>query len=331
MRVFPNGIGFLLGLLLTFFGAWEWPNGALWLNTFFSHSVSQFAVVLVFLIQGWNLNATRIPPVIKDYRNLLLVQGAIFLGPLFFVLFLHSNHFLPTEWQDGFIFLAVLPTTISSCVVYTSMSNGDSDLALGHATLSNFLAILWVPLACSILIVTPNVGVLNEWFAAGKYILPQLIMFVLLPCFVGWLGRKFFFGNEESRFDEHLKRITFACILFLAYLSLSKSILHQGEVDFLNSIIFLFPSLFVFLLFHLFLSGCGSLIFSKSPRVRVAKFFCISQKSLAMGLPLAGILFAGETELEMRIICPLILYHFIQLVVGACFISPLKVWVRRTC
>lgn len=331
MRVFPNGTGLLLGLLLTFFGAWEWPNGALWLNTFFSNSVSQFAVVLVFLIQGWNLNANRIPTLFKDYRNLVLVQGAIFVGPLFFVLFLHANNFLPAAWKDGFIFLAVLPTTISSCVVYTSMSNGDSDLALGHATLSNFLAILWVPLACSILFVTPNVGVFNEWFAAGKYILPQLFMFVLLPSFVGWLGRKVFLGNEESRFDEHLKRITFGCILFLAYLSLSKSILLRGEVDFLNSIIFLFPFLFIFLLFHLFLSWSGSLIFSKSPRVRVAKFFCISQKSLVMGLPLAGLLFAGEPELEIRIICPLILYHFLQLVVGACFISPLKRWVRRTC
>ena len=331
MRVFPNGTGLLLGLLLTFFGAWKWPNGALWLNTFFSNSVSQFAVVLVFLIQGWNLNANRIPPLIKDYRNVVLVQGFIFLGPLIFVLFLHSNDLLPLAWKDGFIFLAVLPTTISSCVVYTSMSNGDSDFSLGHATLSNFLALLWVPLACSILIVTPNVGVLNEWYATGKYILPQLFMFVLLPCFVGWLGRKVFLGNEESRFDEHLKRITFGCILFLAYLSLSKSILLLGEVDFLNSIIFLFPFLFIFLLFHLFLSWYGSIIFSKSPRVRVAKFFCISQKSLAMGLPLAGLLFAGEPELEIQIICPLILYHFLQLVVGACFISPLKRWVRSTC
>ena len=331
MRVFPNGAGLLLGLLLTFYVAWEWPNGALWLNTLFSNCISQFLVVIVFLIQGWNLNANRIPFLLKDYRNLLLVQGFIFLGPLIFVLFLYSNNLFSAPWRDGFIFLAVLPTTISSCVVYTSLANGDSDLAIGHATLSNFLAVFWVPLACSIFIVTPNAGVLNEWFAAGKYIMPQLIMFVLLPCFVGWLGRKFFLGIEESRLDEHLKRITFACILFLAYLSLSKSILLRGEVDFLNSIIVLFPSLFVFLLFHLFLSGCGSLIFSKSPRVRVAKFFCISQKSLVMGLPLGGLLFAGQPELEIRIICPLILYHFLQLVVGACFISPLKSWVRRTC
>lgn len=130
MRVFPNGTGLLLGLSLTFLGAWKWPNGALCLNTFFSSSVSQFAVVLVFLIQGWNLNANRIPPMIKDYRNVVLVQGLIFLGPLIFVLFLHSNDLLPPAWKDGFIFLAVLPTTISSCVVYTSMSNGDSDFSL---------------------------------------------------------------------------------------------------------------------------------------------------------------------------------------------------------
>ena len=118
---------------------------------------------------------------------------------------------------------------------------------------------------------------------------------------------------------------------FLEVIGITLLILLWGEVDFLNSIIFLFPFLIIFLLFQLFLSWYGSIIFSKSPRVRVAKFFCISQKSLAMGLPLAGLLFAGETELEIRIICPLILYHFLQLVVGAFFISPLKSWVRRTC
>lgn len=106
MRVFPNGTGLLLGLLLTFFGAWEWPNGALWLNTFFSNSVSQFAVVLVFLIQGWNLNANRIPTLFKDYRNLVLVQGAIFVGPLFFVLFLHANNFF-TNCMEGWLYFFV--------------------------------------------------------------------------------------------------------------------------------------------------------------------------------------------------------------------------------
>ena len=42
MRVFPNGSGLLLGLFLTFVGAWVWPNGALWLNLYFL--VSDIAV-----------------------------------------------------------------------------------------------------------------------------------------------------------------------------------------------------------------------------------------------------------------------------------------------
>ena len=57
----------------------------------------------------------------------------------------------------------------------------------------------------------------------------------------------------------------------------------------------------------------------------------MSQKSLAMGLPLAGVLLVGESDLGSRIVCPLILYHFLQLLAGACLISRLKEWITRTC
>ena len=329
MRVFPNGSGLLLGLFLTFAAAWVWPNGALVAESLFS--ISDIAVVVIFLIQGWNLRAKRISLIWKDYPNLLVIHGFIFLVPLFFVLFLEEINFLPAQWIDGFIFLAILPTTISSCVVYTSIAGGDSDFALGHATLSNLLAVIWVPFAWLIFGIDSEIGIQDQWVSTGRQVFPQIFLLVLFPCFVGWIARKVFSKSGENKFDHYLKKSTFLCILFLAYLALSKSILRSGEVNFFNSLIFLLPYLLVFLVFHLLVSWLGTLIFSRNRSIQVAKFYCMSQKSLAMGLPLAGVLIVGESDLGSRIVCPLILYHFLQLLAGACLISRLKEWITRTC
>ena len=331
MRVFPNGFGLLLCLFLTFTLAWIWPEGAEYAESLFSFSISDLVVAVIFLVQGWNLRAHRIPLICKDVPNLIVVHGFIFLAPLLFVLFLQEITFIPVEWIGGFIFLAILPTTISSCVVYTSLADGDSDIALGHATLSNLLAIFWVPFAWSIFLSDSGIGVQAHWKTVGSHVLPQIFILVILPCFLGWVSRKVFSKSEENKFEHYLKKTTFLCILFLAYLALAKSILSWGEAEFFNSLIFILPILLVFMIFHISLSWLSTLIFSRSQSQRVAKFYCVSQKSLAMGLPLAGLLIMGEPDLEIRMVSPLILYHFLQLLVGACFISRLKEKVISTC
>jgi sodium/bile acid cotransporter 7 len=47
----------------------------------------------------------------------------------------------------------------------------------------------------------------------------------------------------------------------------------------------------------------------------LALFYCGSTKSLATGLPMAGILFAGQ-DISL-IVLPLMLFHLIQLVICA--------------
>ena len=90
-------------------------------------------------------------------------------------------------------------------------------------------------------------------------------------------------------------------------------------------------NLILFLIFHLALSWFGSGVFSVNRKQRVAEFYCISQKSLVMGLPLAGLLIGSAPQFIINIVCPLLLYHFLQLAVGACFLSRLKEWSSRTC
>lgn len=331
MRVFPNGSGLLLGLSIAFACAWFFPNRGDMGKFFFPEIVSKFAVVLIFLVQGWNLKISSFRVVYKDINRVVLVNGLIFIGPLIFVFLFYQIGFFPEYWISGFLFLAILPTTISSCVVYTTAAGGNSDVALGYATASNLLAIFWVPFAWVNLANGSGNEIGEQWISFGVHVLPQIFFLVVLPCLIGWLGCYACFRNDKNTLGEHLKKATFICILLLAYLGLSKTVLRIGRDEFLILIFELLPYLILFLIFHLTLSWFGSGIFSFNRKQRVAEFYCISQKSLAMGLPLAGLLIGSEPQLTIPIVCPLLIYHFLQLAVGTCFLSRLKEWSSRAC
>ena len=143
MRVFPNGSGLLLGLLITFACAWLFPNKGEEREFFFPEIVSKLAIVLIFLVQGWNLKISSFRMVYKEIYRVVLVNGLIFTGPLIFVLLFYQVGFFPEYWINGFLFLAILPTTISSCVVFTTVAGGHSDVALGHARRGTSTASWW--------------------------------------------------------------------------------------------------------------------------------------------------------------------------------------------
>jgi sodium/bile acid cotransporter 7 len=329
MRVFPNGSGFLLGLLITFGLAWTVPfedDGDL---SSLSNLLSKGVIILVFCIQGWSLQIGRLKIIFLDARNLVKVQGLIFIGPLILVLLAGKYNFLPEEWFAGFLFLSILPTTISSCVVYTSLAGGDSDIALAYATLSNLLAILWVPFAWLLFGAGLEGELLDRVMETGKEVLPKIFLLILLPCLSGWLFKITFYKEKSKSIGEYLKKGTFFGILVLVYLALSKAVFDIGRDELIALLLDLFPFLLAFLICHLLLSWIGTGFGCRNPQFRMAEFFCVSQKSLAMGIPLLALLSSNDLDESVLISCPLILYHFLQLGVGACLLSPLKKWTKQ--
>ncbi|MBT3667730.1 MAG: hypothetical protein HN548_09655 [Opitutae bacterium] len=329
MRVFPNGSGLLLGLLIAFGFAWFVPFMNDEGNSSFSNLFSEGVIVFIFCIQGWSLQIRRLKMIFSDYRTLMKVHGLIFFGPLILVLFGGEYNLIPTHWMTGFLFLSILPTTITSCVVFTSLVGGDSDVALGHATLSNLLAILWVPFAWSFLGYGLEGELLVRIIEMGKEVLPKIFMLILLPCFLGWFVKINFFPQKTKIINEHLKKVTFLGILVLVYFALSKAVLNIGRDELIVHLFDLFPFLLGFLICHLIMSWWGTGFGCKNSQLRIAEFFCVSQKSLAMGIPLLSLLISNDLNESSLIACPLILYHFLQLGVGACFLSPLKEWKKQ--
>ena len=93
MRVFPNGSGLLLGLLITFACAWLFPNKGEEREFFFPEIVSKLAIVLIFLVQGWNLKISSFRMVYKEIYRVVLVNGLIFIWSSHFCAFILSSRF----------------------------------------------------------------------------------------------------------------------------------------------------------------------------------------------------------------------------------------------
>jgi sodium/bile acid cotransporter 7 len=327
MRVFPHGAGLCVALVAVFLTAWLDPEFGRDDGPLDPERLSMVAVFLVFLIQGWKLNLDGLKSAWADRRTLLALHSLIFLAPLAMVWGALELGFFPLVWKPGLLFLAILPTTISSCVVYTRAAGGDADAALGHATLSNLLGMLWVPLAWFFLFV-PGEADEGKVLESLRLVLPGFLVMIILPCLIGWWARKkqlWAFLPEES---TGVDRIPVGCILLLAYFSFCSLFDEFGNDPFVESSGVLAGIVFALLVIQTLLAWVAGRLVSGSRRTRITFLFCGGQKSLALGLPLAQLLCGQDDASIGLLILPLAIFHFGQLLLGAFLIEPLSKWAK---
>ncbi|SVD40698.1 uncharacterized protein METZ01_LOCUS393552, partial [marine metagenome] len=118
MRVFPKGQGFTVGLLGALALAWLWPEGGKAGGVLWADDTTKAAVVIIFLLQGLNLPLGQLRRGLGDWRLHLFVQLFGFVVFPLATWCLVVTGILPGGWAPGFLFLAVLPTTISTAIVY---------------------------------------------------------------------------------------------------------------------------------------------------------------------------------------------------------------------
>ena len=117
--------------------------------------VRNSAVFLIFLGTGYSLNSRRILIDVAALHHHLGIQLFIFLGvPVILLLpayLLGGGLADPAVWV-GLAAVAVLPTTISSCIAFTQVAGGNVPLSMLNSALSNALGIIVSPLLLSLLI-----------------------------------------------------------------------------------------------------------------------------------------------------------------------------------
>jgi len=265
-------------------------------------------IVLLFFLHGAKLSREAIVAGLVAWRLHLVVLAATFgLFPLLGLAFQAMPGLAP-PLAAGLLFLTLLPSTVQSSIAFTAIARGNVAAAVCTASFSNLLGIALTPLLAAALMGSSQVELS---LSAGAAIVVKL----LLPFVAGHLLRPLV-GEWVARHRMLVGRVDRLSILLIVYTAFGAAVVEGlwQEVDPRHLAQIVFACLGMLALILLATWGAGRLLrFAREDRVVL--LFAGSKKSLATGVPIAGVLFP-PAEVG-AILLPLMLFHQLQLIACA--------------
>lgn len=315
-RRFLTQYWFSLGLLVAVALAWCFPSGGRSVGTVDSGLLLHLGVVFVFFTQGLSLPLHDLLRGAKNVRLHLLIQGFTFVVIPLIGIALDAvvGRALSPELRLGLLYLAVLPSTIKTAVVFSSLAGGDTAAALFNATLSSLLGVIATPLWMGYL--AKGAGVHVEFSSVLGEVVGQLV----LPLLLGMLIRPFlarFIEPHKARWGHAASLV----ILFIVYRAFAQSFLEgTWQNHDLGTGLAAFGLALGFFLFTTWLTYVVSGWLALPRPDRITALFSAPQKTLASGAPMAEVIFAGRSDIGL-ILLPLLFYHPLQLLLGSVLVS----------
>jgi sodium/bile acid cotransporter 7 len=273
--------------------------------------LTNIAIALLFFLHGAKLSRESIIAGAGHWRLHLLVFSLTFV--LFPLLGLALKPLLsPLIGNDlymGMLYLCALPATVQSAIAFTSLARGNIPAAICSAAASSLFGIFLTPLLVTLLLNVHGEG------ASTLDAIFKISVQLLLPFIAGQIARRWI-GNWVARNKSWLKFVDQGSILLVVYGAFSEAVIeglwHQIP---LLDLVGLVVACCVVLALVLAASTVLGKAFGFNQEDRITILFCGSKKSLATGVPMAQVLFAGSTIGVL--ILPLMLFHQIQLMVCA--------------
>lgn len=299
------------------------------------------AVFLIFLATGYSLDSRRILQDIGVVRHHIAIQLFVFvITPVIVLLpaaLIGGSLTDPAVWV-GLAAVAILPTTISSCIAFTQVAGGNVPLSMLNSALANASGIIVSPLLLSLLIgLSPEAG-----SAAGAAVTQgarflgreatlsiffDLASLMLAPAALGQALRILMLrrgsdgaqGREKPQDAPGAKRVrTFnsVLILLIVFLTLSRATAERDILSTASAYLPIFGYLALIHLVILLAAGLTAGVLMSEKRDRIAFLFTSSQKTLAFGAPMLTLYFASAPGRLAAAMLPLIFYHLWQLVIA---------------
>ncbi|MBY5349433.1 bile acid:sodium symporter family protein [Rhizobium leguminosarum] len=272
---------------------------------------TDLAIALLFFLHGARLSRDVVISGLLHWRlHLVILLTTFGIFPLLgMALGLIPDTILPQPLYLGILFLCVLPSTVQSSIAFTSMAGGNVPAAICSASASNILGMFLTPLLVGLLFSVGGHGGFS--FDALEQILLQL----LAPFIVGQILQPWI-GDWIRAKKKILMPVDRGSILMVVYLAFSTAVVEGLWHTFsIADIAVVIVADMVLLAIVLVLTMLGSrwLGFNKADEITIT--FCGSKKSLASGVPMANVIFAGQSI--GAIVLPLMLFHQIQLMICA--------------
>jgi sodium/bile acid cotransporter 7 len=272
------------------------------------HWATTLVIALLFFLYGARLSPAQAWAGLKNWKLHVLVLVCTFV--VFPLLGLCAealpDSVLPTELRQGFLYLTLTPSTVQSSIAFCSIAGGDVAAAVVAASLSSLLGVFLTPALVIVVFGAQDVAV--SWESVL-----DVVFQLLLPFLAGQCARRFI-GDWIAAHARRLKLVDQGSVLLVVYTAFSLGVT-EGVWRRVRAADLAVLTLDCVVLLAVVLGATAlagkALRFSYGERVVL--LFCGSKKSLAAGLPIAGVLF-GPSQLGL-IVLPLMLFHQIQLLV----------------
>lgn len=272
--------------------------------------VSSIAIFVLFLVNGMRIARGEIWRGLANWR---------FFLPLFLWVFCAmpligdglsslAGSVLPPMVALGFLYLGTLPSTIQSATSYSSLAGGNVALSVVGAALINIAGVF---------VTAPLFALLagSEAATMGSETIVRIGVILILPFMIGQAvqGWTIDWLKERKSDVAWLDRLVIGIAVYVAF----SGAVEQGLASLFD--IYGWALMFGLVLAFLLLANfgawmAGSLL--RLPRAdHIAFLFAGAQKSIAIGAPLAALLF--PPEVAGFVIAPVLLYHLMQLVIAA--------------
>jgi sodium/bile acid cotransporter 7 len=287
---------------------------------------STAAIAFLFLLYGARLSTREALDGLRHWRLHVTVLLCTFV--LFPVFGLAARALVPTlltqPLYQGLLFLTLVPSTIQSSIAFTSIARGNVPAAICAGSFSSLAGILLTPLLAAALL-----GGSGGGFSADSLV--KIVLQLLVPFLAGQLLRRCEIGRGRAQRAERdggpragsfitrhkkvLGLVDRGSILLVVYTAFSEGmnqgIWHQVSPARLGGLLAV-EAVLLALMLALTWYGGKALGFGRADRIAIQ--FAGSKKSLASGLPMAGVLFGAHASLA---VLPLMLFHQMQLMVCA--------------
>ena len=278
--------------------------------------ISSIAVFMLFLFYGMRLSRSEVRQGLGNHRLLVPLTLWIFgvMGAAGWLAWQATSPYLPSTLALGFLYLGVLPSTVQSATVYCSLAKGNVASSIVAAAMVNILAVFLSAPLFSLL-----AGSEDSVFSGTTLI--KVLTVLLLPFMIGQWSQRF----TSTWVAENRSLITMmdrAAIGIGVYVAFSGAV-EQGIWSKLEPEIWPVVLIVCALLLVFAYAGAWSLgALLRLPRGdRITMLFAGGQKSIAMGAPLATVIFPAA--MAGTVLLPLLIYHLAQMILAALMASRL--------
>lgn len=290
-----------IGLIIAAIAALTLPQAGILLADLGGIKVT---IIIIFLVSGYQIGTTGVP-LNRGFLHIFLAAATIslVLAPIL-GLAVGKLLALPPSLLIGLLVICTVPPTLSSGIVITGVSRGNTVLALMLTMSLNLVGVLVLPTVLNLCLRASGPVPVDQWALFNK-----MLLLVLLPFALGKILRVMV---NKSRISPHWSYVNSTCVILAVYTALAVS----RQEFFHTSLGHYFAVLASVSLVHgllLVLNTQAANILQLSSEDSRALLFVGSQKTLSVSLAvLAGL--HQETG-NAVVVC--LLFHFVQLFVDS--------------